>query len=310
MAVLVIAEHDNTSIKTSTLNTVSAALQCGSEVHVLIAGHQCDAAALAASKVSGVSRVLVADASQFANGLAENVAEQALAIAGNYSHILTPASAYGKNILPRVAARLDVGQISEIIRIESPNIFDRFIYAGNAIATVQSSDPVKVLTVRTTCFAAAGNDGAAAIEKVPVVTGFDKVRFISREIATSDRPELTSAKIVVAGGHGFDSADDFKLLEQLADKLGAALGATRSAVDAGFAPNDLQIGQTGKIIAPDLYIGIGLSGAVQHIAGIKGSKTIVAINQDVDAPIFLVSDYGIVGDLYELVPQLIASLDG
>jgi electron transfer flavoprotein alpha subunit len=310
MAVLVIAEHDNASIKASTLNTVSAALQCGGEVHVLIAGYQCDAATQAAVKVSGVSKVLVADASQFANGLAENIAEQALAIAESYSHILAPASAYGKNILPRVAARLDVGQISEIIRIESPDTFDRSIYAGDAVVTVRSTDQIKVITVRTTCFVPAQAGGNAGVENISAVAGFDKVRFVSREIATSDRPELTSAKVVVAGGHGFDSADDFKLLEQLADKLGAALGATRAAVDAGYASNDLQIGQTGKIIAPDLYICIGISGAVQHIAGIKGSKTIVAINQDADAPIFLVSDYGIVGDLHELVPQLIASLDG
>lgn len=309
MAVLVIAEHDNASLKASTLNTVTAASQCGADIHVLVAGYQCGAAVQAAAAVAGVAKVLVADAPQFAEGLAENIAEQAISLAGGYSHVLAPASAYGKNLLPRVAARLDVGQISEIIKIESPDTFERLIYAGNAIATVQSSDPVKVVTVRTTCFAAAGAGGAAAVENVPVVAGFDKIRFVSREVAKSDRPELTSAKAVVAGGRGLNSADDFKMLEQLADKLGAALGATRAVVDAGFVPNDWQIGQTGKIIAPDLYIAIGVSGAVQHIAGIKGSKTIVAINQDVDAPIFLVSDYGIVGDLFELVPQLIAELD-
>lgn len=310
MAVLVIAEHDNASLKGSTLNTITAAAQCGSEVHVLVAGHQCSNVTQAAAEIAGVSKVLVADAVQFADGLAENVAEQAIALAGGYSHILAPASAYGKNILPRVAARLDVGQISDIIQIDSPDTFDRSIYAGNATATVQSSDPVKVITVRTTCFqAAATNTGAAAaIENVEAVTGFDKVRFISREVASSDRPELTSAKIVVAGGRGLDSAEDFALLGKLADKLGAAMGASRAAVDAGFVPNDWQVGQTGKIVAPDLYIAVGISGAIQHIAGIKGSKTIVAINQDPDAPIFLVADYGIVGDLFELVPQLIAEL--
>jgi len=310
MAVLVIAEHDNASLKGSTLNTITAAAQCGSEVHVLVAGHQCGTVAQAAAEIAGVSRVLVADALQFADGLAENIAEQAIALAGGYSHILAPASAFGKNILPRVAARLDVGQISDIIQIESPDIFDRSIYAGNATATVQSSDLVKVITVRTTCFqAAATNTGVAAtIENVEAVAGFDKVRFISREVASSDRPELTSAKIVVAGGRGLDSAEDFALLGKLADRLGAAMGASRAAVDAGFVPNDWQIGQTGKIVAPDLYIAVGISGAIQHIAGIKGSKTIVAINQDPDAPIFLVADYGIVGDLFELVPQLIAEL--
>ena len=309
MAVLVIAEHDNASLKASTLNTVTAAAQCGSDIHILIAGHQCAAAVDAAAKVSGVSKVLVAEASHFADGLAENIAEQALAIAGGYSHILAPASAYGKNVLPRVAARMDVGQISEIIRVESPDTFDRTIYAGNAIATVQSSDPIKVITVRTTCFQAAETAGAAAVETVAPVAGFDKVRFVSRELAASDRPELTSARVVVAGGRGLDSAEDFELLGQLADKLGAAMGASRAAVDAGFVPNDWQIGQTGKIVAPDLYIAVGISGAIQHVAGIKGSKTIVAINQDEDAPIFLVSDYGIVGDLFELVPQLIAELE-
>ncbi len=312
MAVLVIAEHDNDALKTGTLNTVSAALQCCSdvrgEIHVLVAGHNCQAVAQAAAKISGVTKVLTADAPQFADGLAENVAEQVLTVAKNYSHILAPASAFGKNMLPRVAAKLDVGQISDIIAVASSDTFDRAIYAGNAIATVQSSDPIKVMTVRTTCFVPAQMGGSAIVESQQAVSGFDKVTFLSRDIAKSDRPELTSAKVVVAGGRGLDKAEDFKLLEQLADKLGAALGATRSAVDAGFVPNDWQIGQTGKIIAPDLYIGVGLSGAVQHLAGIKGAKTIVAINQDADAPIFLVADYGIVGDLYQLVPQLIAAL--
>ena len=308
MAVLVIAEHDNASLKGSTLNTITAASQCGSDVHVLVAGHQCDNVAQAAANIAGVSKVLKAEAIQFADGLAENVAEQAISLASSYSHILAPASAFGKNILPRIAARLDVGQISEIIQVNAPDIFERSIYAGNATATVQSSDPVKVITVRTTCFMPAVTGGAAAIENVDAVAGFDKVRFISREVATSDRPELTSAKVVVAGGRGLDSAEDFELLGKLADKLGAAMGASRAAVDAGFVPNDWQVGQTGKIVAPDLYIAVGISGAIQHTAGIKGSKTIVAINQDPDAPIFLVSDYGIVGDLFELVPQLIAEL--
>jgi electron transfer flavoprotein alpha subunit len=308
MAVLVIAEHDNASLKGSTLNTVTAAAQCGSEVHVLVAGHQCGGVVQAIAAISGVSKVLVADAPQFADGLAENVAQQAIALSDGYTHILAPASAYGKNILPRVAAKLDVGQISEIIKVESPDVFERSIYAGNAIATVQSSDPVKVVTVRTTCFQPAALGGAAAIENIEAVAGFDKVRFVSREVAKSDRPELTSARIVVSGGRGLDSAEDFQLLGKLADKLGAAMGASRAAVDAGFVPNDWQVGQTGKIVAPDLYIAVGISGAIQHIAGIKGSKTIVAINQDPDAPIFLVADYGIVGDLFELVPQLIAEL--
>ncbi len=309
MAVLVIAEHDNASLKGSTLNTVTAATLCGGEVHVLVAGHNCGAVSHAAASISGVSKVLVADAPQFADGLAENVAQQAIKIAGGYTHILAPASIYGKNILPRVAALLDVGQISEITKIDSPDTFERSIYADNAIATVQSSDPVKVITVRTTCFQPAETGASAPIENVEAVAGFDRVRFVSREVAKSDRPELTSAKIVVAGGRGLDSAEDFELLGKLADKLGAAMGASRAAVDAGFVPNDWQVGQTGKIVAPDLYIAVGISGAIQHVAGIKGSKTIVAINQDPDAPIFLVADYGIVGDLYELVPQLIAELD-
>lgn len=308
MAVLVIAEHDNATLKVGTLNTVTAATLCGDEIHLLVAGHQCGAVVQAAAAVAGVSKVLVADAPQFEAGLAENVAEQALAVAGGYTHILAPASAYGKNLLPRVAARLDVGQVSDIIGIVAPDTFERSVYAGNVIATVQSSDPIKVATVRTTCFAAAGTGGAATVENLPIATASSTVRFVSREVAKSDRPELTAAKVVIAGGRGLNAADDFKLLEQLADKLGGAVGATRAVVDAGYVPNDWQIGQTGKIVAPDLYIGIGLSGAVQHVAGIKGSKTIVAINQDPDAPIFLVSDYGIVGDLYELVPQLIEAL--
>ena len=309
MAVLVIAEHDNAALKAGTLHTVTAALGCGGEVHLLIAGHHCADVVQSAARIAGVAKVMVADAEPFADGLAENVAAQALSLAQGYTHILAPASAYGKNVLPRVAAKLDVAQISDIIRIESPDTFDRMIYAGNAIATVRSSDPIKVITVRTTCFAAAADGGGVAtIENVTTVAGHPGVRFVSRELASSDRPELTSARVVVAGGNGLSSIEDFKLLDRLADKLGAAIGASRAAVDAGLVPNDWQIGQTGKIIAPDLYIAVGISGAIQHVAGIKGAKTIVAINQDEDAPIFLVADYGIVGDLFELVPQLIAEL--
>lgn len=308
MVALVIAEHDNASLKGSTLNTITAAVKCGGDVHVLVAGHNCGAAAKAASEVAGVAKVLVADAEQFGQGLAENVAEQALALAAGYSHILAPATAYGKNILPRVAARLDVGQISEITKVDSPDTFERPIYAGNAIATVQSSDAVKVITVRTTGFDAASNGGSAAIENVAAVADSGKSKFVSREVAKSDRPELTAAKVIVSGGRGMGSGDNFKILEPLADKLGAAMGASRAAVDAGFVPNDWQVGQTGKIVAPQLYIAVGISGAIQHLAGMKDSKTIVAINKDPEAPIFSVADYGIVGDLFEIVPQLVAEL--
>jgi electron transfer flavoprotein alpha subunit len=304
MTSLVIAEHDNSSLKGSTLNTVTAALQCGGDVHVLVAGFNCGFVVEAACKIAGVSRVLAVDAPQFADGLAENVAEQILAIASTYSHILAPATAYGKNILPRVAAKLDVGQISEIIKVDSADTFERPIYAGNAIATVQSTDPVKVITVRTTGFDAAKTSGSAAVETVTAATDFGKSSFVSRELAKSDRPELTAAKIIVSGGRGMGSSDNFKILEPLADKLGAAMGASRAAVDAGFVPNDWQVGQTGKIVAPQLYIAVGISGAIQHLAGMKESKTIVAINKDPEAPIFSVADYGIVGDLFEIVPQL------
>jgi len=308
MTALVIAEHDNASLKGSTLNTITAALACGGEVHVLVAGHNCGAAAEAAAKVAGVAKVLVADAAQFADGLAENVAAQALALAAGYTHILAPATAYGKNILPRVAAKLDVSQISEITKVDAPDTFERPIYAGNAIATVQSTDAVKVITVRTTGFDAAGVGGSATIENVTAVADSGTSAFVSRELAKSDRPELTAAKIIVSGGRGMGSGENFKLLEPLADKLGAAMGASRAAVDAGFVPNDWQVGQTGKIVAPTLYIAIGISGAIQHLAGMKDSKTIVAINKDPEAPIFSVADYGIVGDLFEVVPQLVAAL--
>jgi electron transfer flavoprotein alpha subunit len=308
MTALVIAEHDNASLKGSTLNTITAAAQCGGEVHVLIAGHNAGGAAEAASKVAGVTKVLLADATYFAEGLAENIAEQALAIASSYSHILAPATAYGKNILPRVAAKLDVAQISEITKVVSPDTFERPIYAGNAIATVQSADAVKVITVRTTGFDAAANGGNAAVETIAAAADFAKSAFVSREVAKSDRPELTAAKVIVSGGRGMGSGDNFKILEPLADKLGAAMGASRAAVDAGFVPNDWQVGQTGKLVAPQLYIAVGISGAIQHLAGMKDSKTIVAINKDAEAPIFSVADYGIVGDLFEIVPQLVSEL--
>lgn len=308
MAALVIAEHDNASLKGSTLNTITAALQCGGEVHVLVAGHNAAAAAQAAAQIAGVAKVLLADGAQFADGLAENVAEQALAIAAGYSHILAPATAYGKNILPRVAARLDVGQISEITKVDAPDTFERPIYAGNAIATVQSSDAVKVITVRTTGFDAAAAGGSATVENLSPVADSGKSRFISRELAKSDRPELTAAKVIVSGGRGMGSGDNFKILEPLADKLGAAMGASRAAVDAGFVPNDWQVGQTGKIVAPQLYIAVGISGAIQHLAGMKDSKVIVAINKDPEAPIFSVADYGLVGDLFEAVPALVSEL--
>ncbi|GAB3401629.1 FAD-binding protein [Massilia agilis] len=309
MVALVIAEHDNASIKGSTLNTVTAAAQCGGEVHVLVAGANAAAAAEQAAQIAGVSKVLLADAAYFADGLAENVAEQALAVAGSYSHILAPATAFGKNVLPRVAAKLDVAQISEITKVDAPDTFERPIYAGNAIATVQSSDKVKVITVRSTGFdAAAATGGSAAVEKLSPVGDSGKSSFVGREMAKSDRPELTAAKIIVSGGRGMGSGENFKILEPLADKLGAAMGASRAAVDAGFVPNDWQVGQTGKIVAPQLYIAVGISGAIQHLAGMKDSKTIVAINKDPEAPIFSVADYGLVGDLFEVVPELVKEL--
>jgi electron transfer flavoprotein alpha subunit len=309
MAVLVIAEHDNASLKGSTLNTITAATQCGGDVHVLVAGHDAAPAAEAAANIAGVSKVLVASAPHLANGLAECIATQAFALASHYSHILAPATAYGKNILPRVAALLDVAQISEITKVMSPDTFERPIYAGNAIATVQSSDTVKVITVRTTAFPTAPAAVAPApIDNVSSVNDEGRSAFVSRELARSDRPELTAAKIIVSGGRGLGSGEAFKILEPLADKLGAAMGASRAAVDAGFVPNDWQVGQTGKIVAPQLYIAVGISGAIQHLAGMKDSKTIVAINKDPEAPIFSVADYGIVGDLFEIVPQLASQL--
>lgn len=308
MAALVLAEHDNQILKPSTLNTITAAKLAGGDVTVLVAGHNCSAVAQAAAQVAGVVKVLVADAPQLADQLAENIAAQVLAVATGFSHILAPGTGFGKNILPRVAARLDVAQISDILSVQSADTFTRPIYAGNVIATVQSSDAVKVITVRTTMFEAPALGGSAPIENVAAVADTGLTTFVSRDIVKLDRPELTAAKVVVSGGRGMGSAENFKLLEPLADKLGAAMGASRAAVDAGYAPNDWQVGQTGKIVAPQLYIAIGISGAVQHLAGMKDSKVIVAINKNPDEPIFGVADYGIVADLFEVVPQLIAEL--
>jgi len=305
MAVLVIAEHDNASLKGSTLHTVTAAAACGGEVHVLVAGHLCAAAAAAAAAIAGVAKVLVADAPHLGDGLAENVAEQALALARDYSHVLAPATAYGKNILPRVAARLGVGQISEITKVDSPDTFERPIYAGNAIATVQSSDPIKVITVRGTAFAPAeASGGSGQVEKIEGPGAAGVSEFVRAELSKSERPELTSARVIISGGRGMQSGDNFPLLEKVADKLGAAVGASRAAVDAGFVPNDYQVGQTGKIVAPELYIAVGISGAIQHLAGMKDSKVIVAINKDDEAPIFQIADYGLVGDLFKILPEL------
>ena len=310
MACLVIAEHDNRSIKPATLNTVTAAAACGGEVHVLVAGANAGEAAKAAAQVAGVAKVIHADGAQFEHGLAENMAAQVLALASNYSHILFPATASGKNIAPRVAARLDVAQISDITRVDSPDTFERPIYAGNAIATVQSADAVKVITVRTTAFdPAAATGGSGAVESASAAADNGKSRFVGQEIAQNDRPELTAAKIIVSGGRALGSSEKFQeVLTPLADKLGAAIGASRAAVDAGYAPNDLQVGQTGKIVAPQLYVALGISGAIQHLAGMKDSKVIVAINKDPEAPIFSVADYGLEADLFTAVPELIKAL--
>ena len=310
MAALVIAEHDNASIRPATLNTVTAALQCGGDVHVLVAGANAGAAAAAAALISGVSKVLHADAPGLNHGLAENVAAQVVAVASAYSHLLFPATASGKNVAPRVAALLDVAQISDASKVISPDTFERAIYAGNAIATVQSLDAIKVITVRTTGFdAAAATGGSASVESVAAVADTGLSSFMGSEIAKLDRPELTAAKIIVSGGRALGSSEKFnEVLSPLADKLGAALGASRAAVDAGYAPNDWQVGQTGKIVAPALYVAIGISGAIQHLAGMKDSKVIVAINKDAEAPIFSVADYGLEADLFVAVPELIKSL--
>ncbi len=306
MTSLVIAEHDNASIKGATLNTVTAAAACGGDVHVLVAGHNAGAAAQAAAQIAGVAKVIHADSEALAHGLAENVAAQVLAIAQNYSHILFPATAGGKNVAPRVAAKLDVGQISDITKVESPDTFERPIYAGNAMASVQSLDATKVITVRTTGFdAAAASGGSATVESAAAQADSGKSSYVGSEIAKSDRPELTAAKIIVSGGRALGSSEKFnEVMTPLADKLGAAIGASRAAVDAGYAPNDLQVGQTGKIVAPQLYIAAGISGAIQHLAGMKDSKVIVAINKDPEAPIFSVADFGLEADLFAAVPEL------
>ena len=305
MTTLVIAEHDNASLKGATLNTVAAAKAIGGDIHVLVAGSQCAAAAEAAAKVAGVAKVLVADNAAYAHQLAENVSLLVAELGKAYSHILAPATSSGKNILPRVAALLDVAQISEITAVVSADTFQRPIYAGNVIATVQSSDAIKVLTVRATGFdAVAAEGGSAAVEAVAVAKDAGTSSFVSEEIAKSDRPELTAAKIVISGGRGMGSGENFHLLDGIADKLGAAVGASRAAVDAGFVPNDMQVGQTGKIVAPELYIAVGISGAIQHLAGMKDSKVIVAINKDEEAPIFQVADYGLVADLFAALPEL------
>ena len=309
MLVLVIAEHDNHKLKPATLNTIAAAHTLGGETHVLVAGKGCADVATEAAQISGVTKVLLADSETLGDQLAENVSAQIVSIASAYSHILAPATSMGKNVLPRVAAKLDVAQISDVIAVESADTFKRPIYAGNVIATVQSVDPIKVITVRTTAFdAVAVGGGSATVSAVALVADSGKSSFVHREMAQSLRPELTSASAVVSGGRGMGSADNFAILDALADKLGGAVGASRAAVDAGYAANDLQVGQTGKIVAPQLYIAVGISGAIQHLAGMKESKVIVAVNKDPDAPIFGVADYGLVGDLFELIPEITAKL--
>lgn len=309
MAILVIAEHDNQSLKAATKNAVAAAAKIGGDIDVLVAGAGCAAVAAEAAKLAGVAKVKLADAPQFADQTAENLAAQVISMAAGYSHIVVAATTCGKNFAPRVAALLDVAQISDIVGVESADTFVRPIYAGNALATVQSADSVKVITVRTTAFDAVAEGGAAAVEAVAAVAETGKAKLVSREITKSERPELTAARIIVSGGRGVGSGENYhKVLDPLADKLGAAQGASRAAVDAGFVPNDYQVGQTGKIVAPELYIAVGISGAIQHLAGMKESKVIVAINKDPDAPIFQVADYGLVADLFEAVPELTAAL--
>jgi len=310
MTALVIAEHDNAALKGATLNTIAAAAQCGGDVHVLVAGHNAAAAAAQAAQAAGVARVLLADDAGLAHGLAENVAELVLSLASAYSHIVFAATAAGKNIAPRVAARLDVGQVSEVTRVIAADTFERPIYAGNAVATVQALDATKVLTVRATGFdPVAATGGAASTESVAVPAAAASVRYVGAEIAKNERPELTAAKVIVSGGRALGSSEQFTaVMTPLADKLGAALGASRAAVDAGYAPNDWQVGQTGKIVAPQLYVACGISGAIQHLAGMKDSKVIVAINKDPEAPIFSVADYGLVADLFVAVPELVAAL--
>ncbi|CAG0966623.1 Electron transfer flavoprotein subunit alpha [Burkholderiales bacterium] len=308
MSILVIAEHDGLHIKGATLNAVTAATQLGGDIHVLVAGHNAAAAAQAAAGIAGVAKILHADAPHLQGMLAEGVAGVVLGIAKNYSHILFPSTAAGKNVAPRVAALLDVAQISDITKVVSPDTFVRPIYAGNAFATVQSSDAIKVMTVRGTAFDAAPTGGSASVESLSAPADSGSSRLVSQELTKSSRPELTAAKIIVSGGRGMGNGENFKILEALADKLNAAIGASRAAVDAGFVPNDYQVGQTGKIVAPELYIAVGISGAIQHLAGMKDSKVIVAINKDPEAPIFQIADYGLVADLFEAVPQLTQQL--
>jgi electron transfer flavoprotein alpha subunit len=310
MTVLVVAEHDNKTIRKATLNALAAAQKIDAEVHVLVAGHNCADAAKSAAQAAGVKKVLHADAAHLADFLAENVAALVVSLGKNYSHIVAPSTSNGKNVMPRAAAMLDVQQISDIVAVESADTFVRPIYAGNALATVKSKDPIKVITVRTTAFdAVASSGGSGSIESITPPGDSGLSTFVSREVSKSERPELTSAKIIVSGGRGMANGDNFKtVLEPLADKLGAAMGASRAAVDAGFVPNDWQVGQTGKIVAPDLYVAVGISGAIQHLAGMKDSRVIVAINKDEEAPIFQVADYGVVGDLFQLVPQLVEEL--
>lgn len=308
MAILVVAEHDNDSIKASTLNTVTAAQAIGGDVHILVAGSACQGAATAAAEIAGVAKVISADAEAYAHQLPENVAPLLVELAKDYSHILSAATTTGKNLMPRAAALLDVAQISDIVEVKSPDTFVRPVYAGNAMATVQSTDSVKMITVRTTAYAEAAKGGSASIENCDFVSAQDAATFISEQLSVSERPELTAASIVISGGRGMQNGENFILLEKVADKLGAAIGASRAAVDAGFVPNDMQVGQTGKIVAPDLYIAVGISGAIQHLAGMKDSKVIVAINKDEEAPIFQVADYGLVADLFKVLPELEAAL--
>ena len=309
MPVLVIAEHDNQSLRKATLHAVTAGGKMGGEVHVLIAGHNCSGAAQAVAKVGGVAKVLMADDAAYANALPENLADLVVSVAKNYSHILATATATGKNFMPRVAALLDVAQISEIVAVESPDTFVRPIYAGNAMATVQSADAIKVITVRATGFDATAIEGGnATIENIAARPDSGLAQFIGAELTKLDRPELTAARVIISGGRGMGNAENFKLLEPIADKLNAAIGASRAAVDSGFVPNDYQVGQTGKIVAPELYIAVGISGAIQHLAGMKDSKVIVAINKDAEAPIFQVADYGLVADLFQAVPELAKEL--
>jgi electron transfer flavoprotein alpha subunit len=308
MAILVYAEHDNEQLKTETHKLMHAASQIGGEIHLLVAGFKCEAVATQAAKIDGVSRVLLADSAEYAQQMAENIAELVTELGKDASHVLAAATTTGKNFMPRVAALLDVAQISDIIKVESADTFLRPIYAGNAIATVQSSDKIKVITVRTAAFDAAGENNAAPVEACTIVKSLDKSAFVSAELTESERPELTAADIIISGGRGMQNGENFKLLDGIADKLGAAMGASRAAVDAGFVPNDMQVGQTGKIVAPNLYIAVGISGAIQHLAGMKDSKVIVAINKDEEAPIFQVADYGLVGDLFDVLPELEATL--